>query len=354
MPADPQHILVIHVAGLSQTTLALPALRSLRQHLPQSRITVVSSPTAADLLRLANCVDEVLPVGRFRGVEILNPRKLYRTTKSFGELRRGYYDLAVEFKTNTEAGIALQFAHPHERLGERLGSRKSLEKTVGAVLDRLTRAIGNQPPALTHAAHEYLKKLETLGVRPVEAEPRIATSRESDEQVEKLLRKHGADFGELLVGIHPGAGAGKPRWPIERFASIGARMIHNFNARVLVFAGPNERGMAKRLAAMLPGVPPAKRAIVIQSPKLTDFVSAAARLSLFVANHSGPAHVAAAVGAPVVVASTSVQPSALDLLGDRNRHIRAPHVELISEEDVYEAGCRLLKINRAEFLRTSR
>lgn len=193
-----------------------------------------------------------------------------------------------------------------------------------------------------------MKKLEALGVRPIEAEPRIATSRESDERIERLLRKHNVEFGELLVGVHPGAGYGKPRWPIERFASIAARMIHNFNARVLVFSGPNERGLAKRLAAMLP----ARRAIAIQSPKIADFISVAARLSLFVGNHSGPAHVAAAAGAPVVVASTFVQPSPQDLLGARVEHIRAPHITLVSEEDVYEAACRLLKTNRAEFLRT--
>ncbi len=342
MPSDLRHILVIHIAGLSQTTLALPALRSLRQHLPQSRITVVSSSTAADLLRMANCADEVLPVARFRGAEFLNPRKFYRATKSLGELRRGYYDLAIEFKTNTESGLILQMAHPRERLG----SRKN--KPVEAVLDRLTQAISNRPAALTHTAHEYLKKLEPLGVRPVESEPRLTTVREADEQLDKLLSKHNVGFGELLVGIHPGAGAGRPRWPIERFASIGARMIHNFNARILAFAGPNERGLAKRLAAMLP----AKRAIAIESPKIASFVSAAARLSLFIANHSGPAHVAAAASAPVVVASTFVQPSPQDLLGARNIHVRAPHVGLISEEEVYEAACRLLKTNRAEFLRS--
>src|SRR5262249_26949704 len=125
-----------------------------------------------------------------------------------------------------------------------------------------------------------------------------------------------------------------------------SRMIHNFDARALLFAGPNERGLAKRLAAMLP----AKRAIVLESPKIADFVSATARLSLFIANHSGPAHVAAAAGAPVVVASTSVQPSTSDLLGARVDHIRAPHVSLISEEEIYNAACKLLKINRAEFL----
>jgi len=341
MPTAPQHILIIHVAGLAQTTLALPALRSLRQHLPHSRITVVSSSAAADLLRLAACADEILPVARFRDAEFMNPRKFYRAAKSLRDLRREHFDLAVEFKTGAESGLVMQFVHSRERLG---GKKRGVE----AALDRLSKAIGHAGASRRHAAHEYLKMLEPLGVRPVEAEPRIATLRESDERIERLLGKHNVGFGELLIGVHPGAGAGKPRWPFDRFASIAARMIHNFGARVLVFAGPGERGLAKRMAAMLP----TRRAIAIESPKITDFVSAAARLSLFVGNHSGPAHVAAAAGAPVVVASIFVQPSPQDLLGARVEHIRAPHVTLISEEDVYEAACRLLKTNRAEFLRS--
>jgi ADP-heptose:LPS heptosyltransferase len=341
MPTDPQHILVVHVAGLAQTTLALPALRSLRAHLPQSRITIVSSATAADLLRRAECADEVLPVTRFRGAEFLNPRKFYRATKSLSELRREHFDLSIELNSSAESGVVLQFTHSRERLS---GKRKG----IGATLDRLSQAIGDARAPIRHIAHEYLKKLEPLGVRPIEAEPRIATLRESDERIERLLSKHNVGLGELLIGIHPGAGQGRPRWPLERFASIAARMIHNFDARVLVFAGPSERGLAKRLAAMMPS----RRAIAIESPKIADFVSASARLSLFIGNHSGPAHVAAAADAPVIVASTMVEPSAKDLLGARIEHIRAPHVALISEEDVYEAACRLLKTSRAGFLRS--
>jgi ADP-heptose:LPS heptosyltransferase len=341
MPTASQHILVVHIAGLAQTTLALPALRSLRLHLPESRITVVSSPAGADLLRLAECADEILPVARFREAEFLNPRKFYHAAKSLKELRREHFDLAIEFKTGAESSLVSQFTQARERLsGKKSG--------VDAALDRLSQAISGAHRPRAHIAQEYLRRLEPLGVRPVEAEPRIGSLRESDERIERLLTKHNVRSGELLTGVHPGAGAGKPRWPLDRFASIAARMINNFDARVLIFAGPSERGLAKRMAAMLPK----GRAIAIESPPITDFVSGAARLSVFIGNHSGPAHVAAAAGAPVVVASTLVGHSPQDLLGALVEHVRAPHVMLISEDDVYNAACRLLKANRAEFLRS--
>src|SRR5215468_26388 len=168
MPTAPQHILVVHVAGLARTTLALPALRSLRQHLPKSRITVVSSPVAADLLRLAACADEILPVARFREAEFLNPRKFYRATKSLKELRRERFDLTVEFEAGVESGLILQFVNARERLSVK-------KRGVEAALDRLSRVISGGRDMRRHFAHEYLRVLEPLGVRPVEAEPRIAT-----------------------------------------------------------------------------------------------------------------------------------------------------------------------------------
>jgi ADP-heptose:LPS heptosyltransferase len=236
----------------------------------------------------------------------------------------------------------MRLANPRSRLN------RPMNKGLAVVIEKVAKVLLRQPPKLIHAAHHYLKLLEPLGVRPIESEPRLATDRASDESIDRLLRKHGVGMGELLVGIHPGSGIGRERWPRSRFASIASRMIHNFDARVIVLAGPAERGAAKKMVAELP----AKRAIAIESPKLTDFVSAVARLSLLVANCSGPAHVAAATGTPVVAVSVTAGPSPHDLLGGHHEHIRGSHVDLISEEDVYNAACRLLKTSRAEFLRS--
>ncbi len=344
MCPEPQDILVIHIAGLGQTVLALPALRSLRQHLPQARITVVSSVTAADLLRLAGCVDEVMAVGRFRKAEALSPRAWHQSFKTLKEVRHTAYDLVIELSSGLEAGMLSRLAQLKWRVRARI---TPFGHKVERVLERVAEALSARPEPFQHLAHRYLKALEPLGVRPVEAEPKLRTDREADERIDKLLSKQGAQAGELLIGLHPGAGPGKQRWPLERFASIGARLTYNFNARVVVFAGPHESGLARHLVKLLP----AKQAFALESPKLPDFVSALARLSLLIANHSGPAHVAAAVGTPVVVASTYAGPSAQDLLSKHHAHIRRQYAVAIPEEEVYEAACRLLRTNRAEILR---
>jgi ADP-heptose:LPS heptosyltransferase len=341
-----KHLLVIHVAGLGRTVLALPALRALRQHLPDARLTIAASTAGAEVIRLAQCADAVLPVSRLRGAEVLNPRAAYRSSKALSEIKRGIYDLAIELHSGTEAGLLLQLAQPRERLERR---RNALQHSLSIVIERATQRLvqaAGQPPRLMHEAHSYLQKLEPLGVRPLEAEPRLTTDAEANARLEKLLAKHGLQFGELLIGLHPGAGKQKPRWEYTRFLNLATRLHHNFNARLLIFAGKQERGLARQLVKELP----ARSAIAIENAKLPDVVSALARLSLFIGNHSGPAHLAAAAGAPVVVISPFPEPTAQDVLGIRQIHLRASHVSLISEEAVYEAACQLLKSSRATAL----
>jgi heptosyltransferase II len=350
--SDPQNILVIHIAGLGQTTLSLPALHSLRTHFPESRLTVVTSAVAADLLKLSGYIDEILEVGRFKGSEFLSPHVIYRSAKTWNEIRHNTYDLLIELSDNSETSMIGESVNAHRRLrgtdlpGKRGGSVK-WSKGMEFILRRIMGNLSRKPPTFTHIAQEYLKRIEPLGVRPIDSEPKLQTDQIMDEQFEKLLRKYGVKFGEILIGIHPGAGSPRRKWPLERFASIASRMINNFGARVLIFAGPSEHGMAGKLAATLPS----KQTIQFQTPKLSEFASAAARLSVFIANHSGPAHVTAALGTPVVVVSTSTNPSTQDLLGAHHEHIRGSHISLISEEPVYEAACRMLKRSRAEDLR---
>jgi heptosyltransferase-3 len=339
MERDQQNILVVHIAGLGQTTLALPALRSLRDHFPGSRITIASSAAAAELLELAHCVDEILPVTRFRGIELVRPGRLLKGMRSLSEIRRNLYDLAIEFKQNQESGIVMGLSSARSHLPERKSS-------LGGLFEKVARGALKAPPV--HLAHQFLIRLEPLGVRPLESEPWLETEKAADARLEKLIEKNKLENGELIIGLHPGAGSGAARWPLARFTALGSRLIYNLGARLVILGGPAEPGLAKKLAASLPP----KKAILLQSPKLSDYISIAARMSLFVGNHSGPAHLAAAAGAPVVALSRTLEPTPLDLLNRLSEHLRASHLDLISEDQVYEAACRLLKANRAEILRT--
>lgn len=342
MHVQPLRILVIHVGGLTETALALPALRALRQHFTGSHICIATSAPAADLARLGHCADQVLPVARMQA-EILSPSLLYRSLNSVRQLRQSMFDLVIELHESAESAFLLQMVRANERITATPSSRRT-----GLIhsVSRIALALAGQRRPPEHLAQRYLRRLEPIGVRPVEAEPRVTTEKDADARMEKWLEKSGVSMGDLLIGIDPGAGARVNRWPMERFVSIGQRLIHNFNARLIVVGGRSERGVAKQFVKSMP----AKRAVALQSPQLSDLVSVLARLTVFVTNHAGPAHVAAAIGTPVVIASSMNIPADLNLLSSTHIAVRGISADMISEEEIYQATSQMIKANRAETL----
>ena len=331
-----QSILIIHIGSISETVLSIPALRSLRKHLPQARLTVAASRPGSEIIRLSESADEILTFTRLER-ELFLPQRLIGNVQQYRALRQRMFDTAVVLQSNLESSWLTRSIHANDFIG----STKQARRKVGA-LDKLKQMV--LPPQMPlHLAQDYLKRLEPLGVRPLETEPRLQTSHSANERFEKFLKKRHIELGELMIGIHAGMGRGKERWPMERFASVASRMIHNFDARVLVFAGPHERGLARSIVKKVGG----KKIIAMESQRLEDVVSAAARLSLLVANHSGLAHIASAVGAAVVTATGAMIPKTRDLLSRNHVHVRATSVSSVGEEEVFDAACRLLKRNRS-------
>ncbi len=326
-------IFVSHVAGIGPTVLALPALRALRAAFPQSQITVASSYTALEVVRLSNCANELFPVGR--SSEILNPRASYQSLKSLRILRREHYDLTIELQRGMAGGIA--------RFLAQLGSNKKHQK----LLTQIREAVVRHSLSDKHAAQLYLEIIGELGAFPIDREPKLLTERAADLRIDTRLEKSGLLSGGLFIGLHPGAGPNKPRWPLDRFLVVAEKLIHLLNARVLVFAGPHERGLARSIVKQLP----AKQALAFDSAPLNDVTSALARLSVFISNHGGLTHLAAAVGTPVVAVSPLVLSHANDLLSQNHLHVRKPLLEAITTDEVYEAACQLIQSNRAEYLR---
>jgi ADP-heptose:LPS heptosyltransferase len=254
------------------------------------------------------------------------------------------FDLVIELHRGRESSLVMKMVNARNRVTSDGAETTGLARLIG----RISSVLAARPASPEHLAQRYLRLIEPIGVRPIEAEPRLTTDRESDIRTEKWLEKGGIRSGDLLVGVHPGAGPRINRWPLDRFTSVGRRLIHNFGARLIVIGGPSERGIARQLSKEMP----ARQSLVLQSPQIPELVSLLARLSVLITNHSGPAHVAAALKTPVVVASSMNVPAEVNLLSKTHIPIRGISAEMILEEDVYEAACRLIKASRSDSLWT--
>jgi len=196
-----------------------------------------------------------------------------------------------------------------------------------------------------HLIDRYLDVLIPLGVKSANRLPHLRTRAADDAAVEQILVKAKAAAGAPLVGLFPGAGHPSRCWPLKRFAELADFLVRNDHVRILVFVGPEARALVQQIRAQFP---PAT--VVLENLTIAQVAAAQARLAVFVSNDTGPMHVAAAVGAPVVLLLDKRAPLSYLPQGERHKIIYNNIIADIGVEEVYEAARSVLAGSRAPTL----
>ena len=333
MTFDPRNILVINFGQMGDVVLSLPALSALRTRFPAAHITVMVGRPAAPIVELAGVADKTMPIDRVALRDGPKPLSLLRIAQLVKGVRRSQYDFVVDLHSLSETNLLGFLSGARSRLFMRRPNRS---------LDFLSN-FQPRPPREDlgkHAIDRYLDALKPLGIGQVSRVPRLRPRPEDDRAVEELLKKEKAGRDEPLVGIFPGAGHPSRRWPLERFAEL-ARRFESDGVRVVIFAGPEERALVRELRASFP-----RSTIILDRLSITQLAAAAARLAVFVSNDTGPMHVAAAVGTPVVMLLGHPTHRNYVPPGERHRVINASAMHEISTDAVYEAARSALATER--------
>jgi heptosyltransferase-2 len=125
----------------------------------------------------------------------------------------------------------------------------------------------------------------------------------------------------FLVGLTPGAAFGPAkRWLLDRYASLADRLIGALNADVLIFGSPSEKPLAEEIARGMSHTP----VIMTGSTTLRQLMALLAQCRLVITNDSGPMHLAAALGLPVVAIFGSTDETATGPVSPLARVVRHP------------------------------
>ena len=267
--------------------MAVPALRELRQLLPQSHITVVARPGAADILIEADFVDDVLVYDRLG---------LASAWSQAREWRRRSFDLALLFQNAFEAAVIAFLAGVSNRIGYQTERRGFL----------LTHSL--PLPAWKNERHEcfyYLNIVAELE-RLVSESPKLETTeprfdlRVSDDRKQEALQSlqdQGARMNVPLAVLCPGSiNSRAKRWPAERYAELADRLAES-GATVVLIGSPGELNVSKEVCQH------ARHRPIVLTGK-TTVAEATAIISLadvLITNDTGPAHIGAALQTPTLV-----------------------------------------------------
>lgn len=282
-------ILILKPSSLGDVVQAMPVLRLLKRHLPHSEIYWWIQTALAPLLEGDPDLAGVLHFERRRWAE---PRKGLSLWRGLLWTRQQRFDWVIDLQCLARSSIFAWLANGEFTIGldePREGARGFYD------------AIVPRPSFHTHAVDWYLGVLPRLGVPasgPFEwMPPRPAVA-------EGLRRKWPVDEGRWIL-LQPGARWATKRWPAESFAELLRRLADaRPKCRFAVLGGKADRPLGAAIASAAPG-----RALDLTGqlslPEMVEWIRLGA---LMVTNDTGPMHVAAALGTPVVAAFGPTEP----------------------------------------------
>ena len=341
MSFDPRNILVIDFGQLGDVVLSLPALHAIRTKFPKARITVVVGRPGEPVVQMSGEADATLAVDRVALRDGPKPMSLLRIAQFVKEVRRAGFDFVIDLHSLSETNL----------LGYLSGAPMRLYgRRPGRSLDFLSN-FRPRPPVedqTKHAVERYLQVLAPLNVPIVSNVPRLRTLTEDHRAIEQMLKKERVPEDAPLVGLFPGAGHPGRRWPLARFSELAQRLERNDGVRTLLFAGPEEQALVREMRATF-----SPSTVIFDRLTIPQLAAALARLAVFVANDTGPMHLAAAVGTPVVMLLDRPTPNSFVPLEDRHRVVYGRTVSDIPTDEVYDATRAALTRERMASLFTN-
>jgi heptosyltransferase I len=268
---------------------ALPVLRLIKRHLPASEIYWWID---SDLAPLLEGDPDLAGVVRFERRRWAAPVHWGEIWHSVRWLRQQCFDWVIDLQCLMRSGIFAWLANGKVCVGldePREGARGFYDHIV------------QRPSALTHAVDWYLRVLPVLGV-PAEGDfqwlpPRLSAA-------ESVRRQWPVD-GARWIALQPGARWSNKRWPVEFYAEL-VRLLAPTNPalRFAILGGEKDRELGKVISR----VEPARCLDLTGCLSLPEMVEWVRLSALMVSNDTGPMHVAAALGTPVVALFGPTEP----------------------------------------------
>jgi heptosyltransferase-2 len=300
--------LVRGVNWLGDAIMTTPALMRLREARPNAHIALLTPVKLAELWQHYPAVDEVIAIERGDTLVCVAKR-----------IRRGRFDTAVLFPNSPRAALEAFLARVPVRVGVARpwrtwtltkvvpGSKALTARRSAAEVQRLIRDDPSKPrdsfrPG-AHQVHDYLTIVGMLGGNTTPIAPAIHVT---EAEVSAILSGFGANPGKALLGLNPGAEYGPAkRWPEESFVEAARRLTAQTDCHWWIFGGAGDVHIAGRIAA---AIGQGRAQSLAGKTSLRELCAAMKACSVVLTNDTGPMHLAAAVGTPVVVPFGSTSP----------------------------------------------
>lgn len=285
---DAQRICVIKPSALGDVVQALPLLPALRERFPRAHLAWVVHSGYLDLLEGHPALDEAIPFRRHGG--------LRETWRLFRDLRDRRFDLVLDLQGLLRtAGMAFATG-----ARTRVGLETARELAFLAATITLPDTGKNVP---AHA--RYWRVAEALGISGPPRETIVATA-EADRQ---WAQRQAESLARPMLVVVPGARWRTKLWPVEKFAAVTAKAMRIAGYGAVLCGSQQEAPLVAQLESLLRQLQPSGKVLNLAGRTTIKQLAALFRLAdAALLNDSGPMHLAAGLGTPVVAVFTCTSP----------------------------------------------
>jgi len=271
----PPRFLIVRLGSLGDIIHAIPAAAALHAALPSAQIDWAVDPRYLDLIKMITAVNHPVPLDPRAGV--------IRLFATMGELRRRKYKVAIDFQGLIKSATIARLA----------GAERVLGFPQAQLREQAARAFYTDSPETVRAAHVVYKNLELVAALGIETgEPAFPLNVPHTAAVQEVEARFG---GAPFALINPGAAWPNKRWPGDRYGRVAAAIRERFGWPSLVLWGPKEQALATAVVEASNGA-----AVLAPHTSIVDLFGIAKAARIAISGDTGPLHIAAAVGTPVV------------------------------------------------------
>jgi len=327
--APRRRILIVKPSSLGDIIHSLPVLWELRRLYPGAHIGWVVKEAWRDIIADNPLLDEVIVLKKGVGGFL----------SAVKNIRKAGYDTVIDLQGLFRSGLMTLLSGASEKTGF------SNARELAHLFYNHKVAV---PPGTVHAVERYLEILKPIqNDRPHFP---LYTDIDDAEWVKDFLRTNNLSHARPLIAVNPSARWEKKRWPITSYAALINQLIRELKAGIIILGSKEDIPLAEKISFLASGRP------VVSAGKtsLKTLPALLERVDLLVTNDSGPMHIAAALGTPVVALFGPTNPGLTGPYGDGHIVIRKEMecspclrgpcihgrpicMEAITEEEVMEA-----------------
>lgn len=347
MPETNPQFLVVRLSSVGDIVHALPAVAALGRTYPHARIHWAVEERYAPLVEGNPYVREIIKLNTLGWRErLISAETLREILQSYRKLQEPSYDAVIDMQGLLKTGLLAWISRSRERIG--LAWKWLREPAAGVFYTRRV-----SPEGRRHVIEINLSLVESLGARSGAWEFPLPGTAEDQAEVRERLEKLGA--AEYII-VNPGGGWKGKRWSPENYAGAIRRLSEELPYNMLLTGSRQEEEMIRDILAMAS----TPRAQWFPST-LVQFIVLARGAKLLIGGDTGPLHLAAAAGTPLVALFDSSDPLNTP---ERNGPFRPadivlcgrsqPHPARHSKHSSYLEGVSIESVVEAAMLRLKR